>query len=271
MLDSWLAAPMKFVNKLLRAVAPACAAIALCAASAFAQKPVMLDGLFLGYDLDLPDPPNVAQQVAAGKQQIEFLRQEDQTLDSQGDLVEYFNGIVAQLLKNHQPAPPFPIVVHVSTVPEVNAEAMPGGQIVVFSNIFDLVDDEAGLVGILAHETSHQLHGDFLKIWHDYKTDQQIYGAGGVLEESQQFEQDADLSALKLMYDAGWDPMGHVSAMEQLAKRSVAARHGAPAFYSTHPRDPARIAADKKLIATFPPKAGLIRDSPRFQELKRKY
>jgi predicted Zn-dependent protease len=50
------------------------------------------------------------------------------------------------------------------------------------------------------------------------------------------------------MYDAAWDPMGHVAAMEQLAKRGVALRHGAPTFYSTHPRDPDRIAADKKLI-----------------------
>ena len=262
---------MTSVNKLLSGMGLGCVAMMLLSASAFAQKPVMLDGMLLGYDLDLPDPPSIEQQIAAGKQQLEFLRQQDQTLDSQGELVDYFNGIVAQLLKNHQPQPPFPIVVHVSTVPIVNAEAMPGGQIVVFTNIFGMVDDEGGLVGILAHETSHQLHGDFLKIWHDYKTNREIYGAGGVLEESQQVEQDADLSALKLMYDAGWDPEGHIAAMEQLKRHTILERHGEPTNRSTHPRDPERIEADKKLIATFPPKADLIKDSPRFRELKQKY
>ena len=262
---------MTFVNKLLSGMGLGCVAIVVLSASTLAQKPVMLDGMLLGYDLDLPDPPSVEQQIAAGKQQLEFLRQQDQTLDSQGELVDYFNGIVAQLLKNHQPQPPFPILVHVSTVPIVNAEAMPGGQIVVFSNIFGMVDDEGGLVGILAHETSHQLHGDFLKIWHDYKTNREIYGTGGVLEESQQVEQDADLSALRLMYDAGWDPEGHIAAMEQLKRHTILARHGEPTNRSTHPRDPERIEADKKLIATLPPKADLIKDSPRFRELKQKY
>jgi predicted Zn-dependent protease len=260
-----------FVDKLLFGIGVAWVAVLAASTSGLAQKPVMLDGYLLGYDLDMPDPPSVEQQIAAGKQQVEFLRQEDQTLDSQTDLVEYFNSIVAQLLKNHQPQPPFPILVHVSTVPIMNAEAMPGGQIVVFSNIFGLVDDEGGLVGILAHETSHQLHGDFLKLWHDYKTNKEVYGAGGFLEESQQFEQDADLSALKLMYEAGWDPERHVAAMEQLQKHTILERHGEQVHRSTHPLDPERIEADKKFIATFPPKANLIKDNPRFHELKEKY
>jgi predicted Zn-dependent protease len=257
-----------FVNKWLSVLGIAGVAILMLSASAVAQKPVRLDGMLLGYGLDLPDPPSIEQQIAAGKQQLEFLRQQDQTLDSQGELVEYFNGIVAQLLKNHQPQPPFPITVHVSSVWIANAEAMPGGQIVVFNNIFAPIDDEGGLVGILAHETAHQLHGDFLKIWHDYKTNRQIYGAGGVLEESQQFEQDADLSALRLMYDAGWDPERYVAAQKKLSSFTW---HGAPTYRSTHPQGPERVEADEKLVATFPPKADLIKDSPRFRELKDKY
>src|SRR3981081_3637423 len=107
--ESWV---VTFVDKLLSGVGLAGVAILVLGASALAQKPIMLDGMFLGYDLDLPDPPSIEQKIAAGKQQIEFLREQDQTLDSQGELVDYFNGIVAQLLKNHQPQPPFPIAVH---------------------------------------------------------------------------------------------------------------------------------------------------------------
>jgi hypothetical protein len=41
-------------------------------------------------------------------------------------------------------------------------------------------------------------------------------------------------------------------------------------FYSTHPDDPDRIASDEKEIDKLLPKARLIEDSPRFQELKKK-
>ena len=75
------------VNKWSSVLGIAGVAILMLTASALAQKPVMLDGMLLGYDLDLPDPPSIEQQIAAGKQQVEFLREQDQTLDSEGELV----------------------------------------------------------------------------------------------------------------------------------------------------------------------------------------
>ncbi len=244
--------------------------IAVSGSSAFAQKPVMLGPILLGYDLDLPENPTPEQQIKAGEKQIELFKHGDQTLDSDRDAVEYFNGIIVRLLKTQESLPPVPIFVHVSTEPITNAEALPGGQILVFSHIFDLVDDEAELVGILAHETAHQLHGDFLKFWHDYKQDKPVYGGGGVLEESQGFEAAADDSAVRMMYDAGWNPSKFVLSLQRLQKLGVRERHGAPTFYSTHPRDPERITALEKLIASFPPKPGLIDDSTEFRALKQR-
>jgi hypothetical protein len=54
-------------------------------------------------------------------------------------------------------------------------------------------------------------------------------------------------------------------------REAVASRaRGHRVFYSTHPDDLDRIASDEKEIDNLPPKAGLIEDSPRFQELKKK-
>ncbi len=239
-------------------------------APALVQKPVMLDGMLIGYDLDLPDNPTIQQQIDAGKKQVEILKNEDATLDSDREAYDYFNGLAARLLTDRQPPPPYPIMVHISTEPITNAEALPGGQIVVFSHIFDLVDSEAELAGILAHEISHQLHDDFLKFWHDYKTDRPVYGKGGVLEESQGIEAAADESGLRLMYDAGWDPNLYVQAIKRLQAMGVRARHGAPTFYSTHPRAPERIRALEVEIASFPPKQNLATDSDQFKALKQR-
>jgi predicted Zn-dependent protease len=248
----------------------AAAMLAACAARALAQKPVMLDGMLLGYDLDLPDPPSIEQEIAAGNRQVEILKNDDETMDSDREACDYFNALAARLLKDHRPAPPYPIIIHISTEPITNAEALPGGQIVVFSHIFDMVESEAELAGILGHEITHQLNNDFLKFWHDYKIGRDVYGKGGVLEQSQGIEAAADEGAVRLMYDAGWDPNLYVQAMKRLQAMGVRARHGAPTFYSTHPRDAERIKALEAEIAGFPPKPNLVTDSDQFKALKQR-
>ena len=238
--------------------------------SAFAQRPIYLGPIFLGYDLDMPDNPSVEQQVAAGKKQIVYLRQEDATLDSDHAVYEYFNSITVRLLEHSDTRPPFPIEVHVSMHPIVNAEALPGGIVVVFRQIFDLADTEGELVAILAHELAHQLHNDFLLFWHAYKTDAPVFGSDGVLEISQTAESRADATGARLMYAAGWDPKQMVGQFRHLDSRGVIARGGRQTTYSTHPKARDRIKAIEGLIATFPPREGVIQDSSRFQELKRK-
>ncbi len=254
-------------RRLIRAVALAVAVVACAPAAADAQRYAIA---VPHYDLDLPDNPAIEQQVEAGNKEVERLRKDDQTLDSDRDAYDYFNGLAARLLSGHQPPPPYPIVVHISTEPITNAEAWPGGQIVIYSHIFDLVDTEAELVGILAHEISHQLHDDFARFWHDYKTDRQMYGRNGVLEESQAIEAAADGTGVRLMYDAGWDPSQYVRAMKHLQAMEVRERGGRPAFYSTHPRDAERIRALEAEIATLPPKPNLVTDSDQFEALKQR-
>ncbi len=238
--------------------------------TAFAQRPINLGPIFLGYDLDMPDNPSIEQQIEGGKKQIVYMRQEDATLDSDHAVYEYFNSITARLLEHSDARAPFPIEVHVSMHPIVNAEALPGGVVVVFRQIFDLADTEGELVAILAHELAHQLHNDFLIFWHAYKIDAPVFGSGGVLDISQSAESLADATGARLMYAAGWNPAQMVGQFRHLDRRGAIARGGRDPTYTTHPKTRDRIKAIEELIATFPPKDGLIQDTPKFQELKRR-
>lgn len=145
-----------------------CSARSNSISSALSHKPVFLGPLYLGTDLNLPDNPTVAEEVAAGKHQIELLKDGDLTLDHDREALDYFNSLSGALVKGHQEEQSFPIEVHVSSEPIVDAQALPGGQIVVYTRIVEIVDDESEMAGLLAHEISHERHRDFVAFWHDY-------------------------------------------------------------------------------------------------------
>ncbi len=233
---------------------------------------VYLGRMLIGWDIaDLPENPSIEQQIEAGRKQIAAERVIDEALDSNREVFEYYNDIVAKLVAGSDQKPAFPISVHVSSTPVQNAFAMPGGQIMLYEKMFDTTDNEAQLVSVIAHEVAHELHNDWMVFWRDYKHDVDIDGPGGVLEQSVKFEAAADLTGARLMYNAGWDPNAMVELFQRFHKFGVMARHGRPDYYSSHPAEAKRAEPIEALIATLPPKPGLIEDSPRFQELKQKY
>ena len=241
---------------------------ARCAASG----PVYLGRMYLGSDIaDLPETPTIEQQIAAGHKQVGIARGIDNGLDSNREVFDYFNEIAAKLVAASDQKPLFAIKVHVSTFPVVNAHALPGGEIVFYQNMFDTADDESQLVSVIAHEVAHELHNDFMVFWRDYKHDADIDGPGGVLEQSVKMEAAADETGARLMYAAGWDPEGMVELFKRFHKFGVMARRGRPDYRSSHPEEAKRPELVEAVIATLPPKEGLIKDSPRFEELKQKY
>jgi len=115
----------------------------------------------------------------------------------------------------------------------INAFALPGGFIVVYSGILDNIDDENELAGLLAHEASHINGRHSLRI---ISKDLAMYvllasltgdmgGFSSVLIEnsnmisslsfSRKFEKDADLDGLDLMLESGLDPTGMVELFKK--------------------------------------------------------
>jgi predicted Zn-dependent protease len=155
---------------------------------------------------------------------------------------------------------------------EVNAWAMPGGKVVVYSGLLPVAKTEAGLAVVMGHEIAHAVakHGDermsqalltqlggvalseALKEKPE-KTQQlwlSVYGVGAqvgvLLPYSRTQESEADHLGLIFMAMAGYDPNEAIVFWERMsAQKSGGAP---PEFLSTHPSDSTRINNMRKLI-----------------------
>lgn len=149
----------------------------------------------------------------------------------------------------------------------VNAFALPGGHIGVFTGLLSVAEDQDQLAAVIGHEIAHvtEKHS-----WEDYNraitAQGAVIGATAVLGGdnttydilskavdlginrpfSRGQETEADVVGLKFMARAGFDPRASV----KLWKNMAAAGNGAPPeFLSTHPSSATRIS---NLVAQLP-------------------
>jgi len=155
---------------------------------------------------------------------------------------------------------------------QVNAWAMPGGKVVVYTGLLPVTRDEAGLAVVMGHEIAHAIahHGRermsqaLLITMGGIALNQAIknkptktrvlflglYGAGSgvgyLLPNSRLQESEADQMGLIFMTIAGYDPGAAVGLWERMDKASSGKRP--PQFLSTHPNPKTRIIAIKKSL-----------------------
>ena len=154
----------------------------------------------------------------------------------------------------------------------MNAFALPGGKIAVYTGIFPVAQTEAGLAAVLGHEVVHALarHGaERMSQGQLTNVALQVAGAaagaaggGGMLSQaamatlgagaqvgvllpfSRKHESEADYIGILLAADAGYDPRESISLWERMRQLS---RGGGPSeFLSTHPSHETRIDQLKK-------------------------
>jgi predicted Zn-dependent protease len=147
---------------------------------------------------------------------------------------------------------------------EVNAFALPDGQIVVFSGILNNMNSAEELVALLAHEASHinQRHSIKMlcKNLAGYVAVSLLFsdvnGVVAVLADNAQllhslsysrvFEQKADELGLKILIENKLNPNGMVELFEQLEKESEIA---IPKMMSSHPLTKDRMENMQKIIS----------------------
>lgn len=143
----------------------------------------------------------------------------------------------------------------------VNAFAVPGGKVAVYTGIFGPARDEAGLAVVLGHEVAHalarhpaermsqgmlaQLGGAGLSIALGNNPGLanlvlQAYGIGVALPFSRSQETEADRIGLILMAKAGYDPRVSVELWERMEMKD-GGKGTPPEFLSTHPSYETRI------------------------------
>ena len=153
---------------------------------------------------------------------------------------------------------------HLLNDPEtINAFALPGGQIFITKALFDKLNDEAELAGVLGHEIGHVIHrhsaaqmakgqlGNLLTMAvgvgasggensHARQAQMAAMMANQMLmlKYGRNDETQADDYGLKLMSESGFDPKAMLDVMTILKEASKGNRQ--PEFLSSHPlpRDP---------------------------------
>ena len=155
----------------------------------------------------------------------------------------------------------------------VNAFALPGGKVAVFTGILKYTQTEAGLATVMGHEVAHALqrHGaerisrgileqiaqlGALAGAATGRVDPGVamgamsaYGIGVSLPFNRRQESEADYIGLRLMAQAGYDPREAVPFWERMSgcpknligKLCFRSQAAIPEFLSTHPSDVTRI------------------------------
>jgi predicted Zn-dependent protease len=154
---------------------------------------------------------------------------------------------------------------------ELNAFAMPGGKVVVYTGILPVTQNETGLAVVIGHEIAHVIarHGSermsqgLLVEMGGMALNEAMaskpaatkdlfmksYGMGAnlgfILPYSRMHESEADRMGLIFMAMAGFNPQEAVGFWQRMANQS-GNNQKPPAFLSTHPADAARIDNIKK-------------------------
>lgn len=148
----------------------------------------------------------------------------------------------------------------------VNAFALPGGQIFITAALYERLENEAQLAGVLGHEIAHVIarHGAQQMAKSDLTNG--LIGAVGVasgtaegaqmaaavgqminMKYGRDDELESDYLGVDFMSDAGYDPTAMIRVMEILREASGGASR-VPEFQSTHPDPENRIGQIKAAI-----------------------
>jgi len=147
--------------------------------------------------------------------------------------------------------PPLLLEVWVIRSPIVNAVALPGGHVIVFSGLLDFVESGDELAGVLAHEIGHVVSRHPIEITVERAAVSAFFGLffgditggtmlGGLASSlvgnaySRDMERQADEIGVELMLNGGLDPHALARFFARLDKKQ-GRQEKAMAFFSTHP------------------------------------
>jgi len=169
-------------------------------------------------------------------------------------------------------APNWKWEINTLATPEMNAYAMPGGKIMVYSGLVEKLQlSDAELAAVLGHEISHALREHTReRVSRDYAQKVALVGLAVVtgvdasaldladavasvtfqLPHSREQEAEADVMGLELMARAGYDPHAAVTLWN---KMMAADKSAPPQFLSTHPSSANRVAELERHIPQVEP------------------
>ncbi len=174
---------------------------------------------------------------------------------------------------------------------EVNAFALPGGWLYVNRGLITTAENESELAGVIGHEIGHvdrkhgaraisrqfgaaviveaTLGGENASVRRQVLRQVVAVSTGiGQLNYGRDAEREADRFAVESTYATGIDPEGTATFFEKLMAMQKKEPGRLGRLFSTHPPSRERVENVRAQIGGLPPKAGLTKDSSRFQAIK---
>lgn len=170
---------------------------------------------------------------------------------------------------------------------EINAFALPGGHIYLNLGVLQVADQEAELLGIVAHEVGHVVgrHGAKQMVKQQWASIALATGIGaypnyyaylagnlfgelGFLKMTRDAEREADQLGFQIMIAAGYDPASMIAMFEKLQARYKEEPDRLEKLFLTHPPTDERIANLKELMAATRLPPGLRRGTDEFGAIK---
>jgi len=201
------------------------------------------------------------------------------------NLQQYVN-LVGNALAANSKRPTIPYQFAVLDSPVQNAFATPGGVIFVSKALLSLMENEAELAAVLAHEIGHvagkhaissirrtqflqgvgtitaaNLKGDKGKQFESMIGDLQSVLFDKGLDKNMEFE--ADSAAMETAYRTGYDPRGMISVLKKM-QRIEASSVKKGSWFSTHPPLDERIKRLQAQLEKYPDAAALAEVANRF-------
>jgi Zn-dependent protease with chaperone function len=227
------------------------------------------------------------QDIEVGREAAAQVARE-QPIVHNSEINNYLTSLVQRLARSPHTGTEFPFSVQAISDKNINAFALPGGPLFVYTGLISLADNEAQLAGVLAHEMSHirlrhgtsqaskanlfqlpfmlagGLAGDGLL---GQLTQLGIgLGTGSVLlRMSRTAESQADYNGAQIMAEAGYNPIEMAQLFEKLEAQQGQARSAQ--FLSDHPNPGNRIKAVQEEIQQMP-RRSYATDTRQFAHIK---
>ncbi len=200
-------------------------------------------------------------------------------------IIDYVNRL-GQRIARLSDRPGIPYQFKVIASKEVNAFALPGGYVYVYTGLLRQLDTQCQLAGVLGHETSHIVarHGvkqlqeglglevlSGIVFGRSSQTTQAVVGQGLALLQrgyGRQAEREADSYGVLYAARAGYSPEGMVQVLEKLDKLSGGNGGFWENLASDHPPAAQRAAAVRAEIHEKGLDAGLPTDPEPFNTIK---
>lgn len=238
---------------------------------------------------NLYDPQSEAKlgnELAA--QMLTEYRKKGQVYEDPG-ANNYLNSL-GQRIVQVLPEKLYPYHFYLLKTPEVNAFAIPGGHIFIFTGLINYCENEAELAGVIAHESGHivarhgteqlsaqmaaAMAGAVLVQGLSGQVDPQItqlavdiVSTGVFLAYSRKDEREADDIGARTVIKAGINPSGMVNFFDRLSKKQ-GKMSDIEVFLSTHPDPGDREQHVKNIIAETGAPANLAVNSDQFKQIK---